>query len=370
MRGHPDKKTIIKALLSENESNSDVLLHVSECEKCRSRALSIRAVLESSDNTTITASDNLENRIVQSFRRIKDEDARGRVNFLLNKQLFKPAFAFAALFFIALSSFIIFKSQNGGVPVAVSNAKGIVTINGENAERGAELTTGSEIKTGNQSIAEITFDNQFRIELAKDTSLSVEKTMFNKSQNKLIFSFSLKKGKIYSEFYHNSQQMEYSFKTPDAVIHSIGTKFLLSVSEGKTELFLTEGSVKIQSTVSGEEMLSTEGKKFIIAGKIISWELFSSEKTVFDLIKTNRKMDNKNLKDNYYQKITAKQKTEYKIENEKKKINSPYLSDPEVNQRGRDSLFPGPRRRHRPPTPHPPHHRPPLHPPHDRPPLR
>jgi len=364
MRGHPDKKTIIKAILSEDESKSEVLLHVSECEKCRSRTMSIRAVLESSDNSTIAASDDLEKRIVRSFRKIQGEDVRSRVNFLSIKKLFKPALAVAVLFFVALSSFIIFKSPNGGVPVAVSNAKGIVTINGENAEQGAELTTGSEIKTGNQSIAEITFNNQFRIELAKGTSLLIIKTIFDEKQNKYIFSFSLKKGKIYSEFYHSSRHMEYSFKTPDAVIYSIGTKFLLSAAEKKTDLFLTEGTLKIRSISSGEEIRSTDGKKYSIAAKITLREMTPGEKTVIDAIKVNRGTGNNSiLQNNSYRKITANQNAAPKAGNKQKNINFPDSSDFENDQRDRDNFFPDQRRRHRRPPHRPPHHPPPHRPP-------
>ena len=359
MRVHPDKKTMIKAILSEDKSNSDILLHVSECEECRTRFNAILAVLESSDNSNIVSSDDLEKRIVRSSREIRHHEALRKTIFPLNIKVLKPVIAAAAVLFIALSSFIIFKNQTRVVPILVSNVKGTVMIDRGNAEQGVKLVPGSEIKTDDQSIAEIILNKQFRIELAENTILLVEKTIFNKKHNIFIFSFNLKKGKIYSEFYHNNQQMEYSFKTPDAVIYSIGTTFLLSVSDGTTDLFLNEGKLKIRSTLSGEEIQSTAGKKYTVAGKITSREMYPDEKTLIDAVKANRGFNNNStLRNKNCKKIKAKQKTAHDAENIQKNINSLDSSDLENNQRDRDDYLPGQKRRHHPP-PHHPLHRPP-----------
>lgn len=371
MRGHPDKKTIIKAILSEDENYSDILLHVSECEECRRRFNAIGAVLKSSDNSKIISSDDLEKRVVRSFQRIKHEETQKKSIFLFKNNFLKPLIVSVAMFFIVLSSFIIFKDQTGnglkGVQAVLSSVKGTVTIDGVNAEPGAALIIGSVIKTDDQSIAEITFNKQFRIELAGSTIFSVEKTAFNENQNKYIFSFNLEKGTIYSEFYHNNRHMEYSFNTPDAVVYSIGTKFLLSAAEEKTDLFLTEGTLKIRSISSGEEIRSTDGKKYSIGSKITSREMTLCEKTVIEAIKVNRSTSNSSiLQNNSYRKITVKQNAAYKSQDKQENINFLDPSDVENDQSDRENFFPGQKRRHR----RSPHHPPPHHPPHHRHPPR
>ncbi|MCP4132355.1 MAG: FecR domain-containing protein [bacterium] len=292
MKGHPVKKDIIQSILNiaDSKTNEFVLAHMKECELCRDRYESIAALLRSSDNSALAPSEKVKQQIIRYHRKALERSAKKEqspASELFKKYLRPVSFAGAALSLILVFGIIFLKDVQRGtgndVDILLSGTGGSVRASDSTAPPGTLLSKGTVINTGENSFAEITYKDFFKVKLAANTRLLITAAQSDSSQ-KHRFAFNLQKGAVYSDFNH-AAQMNYSFETPGAVLNSIGTQFLLSAREKKTKLFLIEGSVKVKSRSSGKAVETVAGKTYAVTSSIESRDIHPEEVKAITLFK-------------------------------------------------------------------------------------
>lgn len=275
MKRHPEKRDILNAALkiSDESRRSAVQTHLSQCRPCRERYELVTALLSSSDNSAVAPSDKPYQLIIGSLREIEKGEKHIPTEPIQHiNRLLKPAIAIAAsaLVIIIAALAIRYSETNApeSLPIAFEKLRGTVYINNTTARPRSVIGESTILRTEDKAIAAVTYHDLIKIMLSDNTTLKIKKAEYHRGKNVFRLAFDLSQGTLYSSFSHRGVKIDYSFETPEARIQAIGTEFLLHASEDKTILIVTRGSVYIKSTVSGEEIKSIEGKKYIITSSI------------------------------------------------------------------------------------------------------
>ncbi len=282
MTDHPKKKDLINAALSNSDHKGGreryVLEHINGCELCAKKYNAIISMLQPSDNSNLHPSDQLESKILRSYRLLQN-DKKSESLFSsdsINKFL-KPVAYYAAAVIIIFSAIFYLSDKTdddyAAFRLSYKSIAGISKINDSIPEKNL-IEQNSTINVMPDSRAEIYHKNLFSIRLAGDTVFNVDDCKQNTNLNAYRLNFSLADGKLNASFLHGGPALNYTFNTPHAVIKSIGTEFSLQVVNEETRLILMNGKVKIQSNYSGEEITASKGKKYVVpeSGKITETE--------------------------------------------------------------------------------------------------
>lgn len=284
MKKHPGKRDIIESVagFAEEGMNKFIQDHIKTCKRCLKNYESIDKFLKQSLLSQQMPSDNVELRIRRSYREIVSGVETKREKRALN--IFQKGFVFTVASITILISIILFGIKKEStddfqsIPMALKNISGKSFLNEQLTRANALLKENSVVSTSKNSHLELFYKDRFRIIMSENTRLKIVKAVHNKETNKFVFSFELSQGEIYSHFYHHEKEMEYSFKTPGAMLHSIGTEFTLRIEKNNTILNLEEGSLQVKSLKSGEEIKSFAGKQYLIGPSIKSMNITSRER--------------------------------------------------------------------------------------------
>jgi hypothetical protein len=297
MKRHPHKRDIFDTALkiSDEPRRSAVQAHLSRCRPCRERYDLITALLSSSDNRAIAPSEKLYLRIIGSLNEIeKVEKSVPDEQISPASRLLKTAVVIAASALVIITAVLAIRYSETyspeSLPIAFEKIRGTVHINNDIAHPISVIGEGSMLRTDNRAIAAIAYRDFIKIVLSGNTTLKIKKAEYNEEKEVFRLAFDLTEGTVYSSFSHRGVKIDYSFNTPKAIIHAIGTEFLLSTSGNKTILILTRGSVYIKSTVSGEEVKSTEGNEYIITSSIEERKIDAEGMKAIQSIKDYMKM--------------------------------------------------------------------------------
>jgi hypothetical protein len=274
MKRHPDKKDILKTVLkiSDESRRNSVLTHISKCSPCRRRYEFITSLLSSSDNSAITPTDRPYLRILDSLNEIEKDKKHVSAEPVSHfSTILKPAIFVAASVLVIITAIVairysgIYSTED--LTITCRSIRGTLHLNNEIARPQSDITEGSILRTDKNAIAEIRYSNLMKIIVSEKTVLEVERAQ-QKRKKTINLAFNLSEGVVHSLFSQRGVKIDYSFVTPKAEIHSIGTEFLLNASRDRTIVILTRGSLYIKSSVSGKEVKSTEGKEYIITSSI------------------------------------------------------------------------------------------------------
>lgn len=258
---HPLERKIIDALLlGEQSGMRDVRSHIAGCDSCREKYERYSALLNPSDNSSLSPSPSVESRIAQSFRR-EMSSPRPRKGIL-----WKPVLAMAVLLIIAGSLFLFRRDSVQPVSITVSDFNGRVYVDNRQVQRRLEIKLAA-LRTGIGSRVTISYPDAFDITLLENAALMITEGYFSEKRNLYRFSFELGKGMVYAVFPHDRTKVDYSFDTPQARIYSIGTEFLLTVSDRETVLIMLDGELQIQSR-TGRMVKARSGKRYRITESI------------------------------------------------------------------------------------------------------
>lgn len=275
MKRHPHKRDILDAALkiSDESRMSSIQAHLPRCRPCRERYEIITTLLSSSDNRAVAPTDKPYQRLIDSLREIE----KGEKQILTEpkqhtRRLLKPAIAIAASALVIIIAALAIRYSETyapeSLPITFEKHRGTVYIDNTTAYPRSVIGEGSILRTEDEAIAAVSYHDLIKIMLAGNSTLKIKKAEYHGGKDTFRLAFDLRQGTLYSSFSHRGVKIDYSFQTPKARIQAIGTEFLLQTSEDKTILIVTRGIVYIKSTVSGEEVKSTEGKKYIITSSI------------------------------------------------------------------------------------------------------
>lgn len=265
MKKHLSKHEIIELVLREDRGQN--LNHIRECDICKTEYESLLSLIRTSDNTGIVPSDQLEYRILRTYRGIKENKTQSSVFTFPLTRIIASA---AAVIIIILSSilYLSYKGQeNQAVQISINDTYE-ASDNKSSVVKETVINEGSVVSTEDKKGTVLLFKEYFTIKLAENTTLKIERALMNKGLNKYDFAFNLEAGSISADFSHNTSEMLYSFRTRDAYIHSAGTEFLLTVLKDGTRLDLIKGELTILSLTSGDELTAGAGYSYIIASSI------------------------------------------------------------------------------------------------------
>jgi len=295
---HIKKVVLIKTALGINTGNNDYFIeHIKNCASCSKKYENIRMLLAPSDNSEMAPSNNLESRILRSYREINRlNKAPSRVSGIRTGFLPGPVLAAAAAVVIIAGALLVkpFFMPDATAEIILTKFRGSVTADGRAALTGTKILSGGAVMTEKGSYAEIRFKDSFRIVLNEETLLRIIRAETG-PRDTLIFDFHIERGSVYSKFIHGGKTA-YSFTTPEAVVHSIGTEFVLGTS-GKTTLILTEGNVRVRKKESPVDMDCGPEKKYIIDGSIKSAPLGRDDIMLVKAIRDSVPDDGLTIKD-------------------------------------------------------------------------
>ncbi len=275
MKKHPSKKDLTNAALRSNSSKDDYVFdHIMECNTCEKKYNAIQSLLQSSDNSSIIPSGHLETRVLKSYRKLNtDKESIQTLPFHSFRGFAKPlAYSFAALIIILFITLFYttdkVADKYNTFPIALNSIKGRTIINDKQAKMNTMINQNSKIHTEKNSIAELYYEKLFSIRMAEKSTVGIKQSLINTELKAYRLAFILTEGDIYARFRHKKPGLVYSFRTPHAIINSIGTQFLLQVTNKETRLILTEGTLNIKSHASNKEVKASSDKKYIIAASI------------------------------------------------------------------------------------------------------
>ena len=297
MADHPKKKDLVNAALSSSDKKGGrerhVLEHLKGCDSCAKKYKAITLMLQPSDNSSLYPSDQLESKILRSYRLLQsDKKTESRFSSGLLKPVVYSTAAAAVIIIFSLILNLPDRADDDYTDFVLSykTIAGKSEINNEVPEDNL-IEQNSTINVMPGGSAEIYYKNLFSIKLAAETVFDVNDCKQNTSLNAYRLNFSLAGGRLNARFLHGGPALNYTFETPHAVIKSIGTAFTLQVVNEETRLILMDGKVKIQSNYSGEEITATKGKKYTIpeSGEITETDNTKKE----SLKKTNLQLKEK-----------------------------------------------------------------------------
>ena len=245
---HPTIKDLIDLHLGISSQESDLLSHLEQCTDCRNRFNEFSAALSASDNSNISPSVSLEERIRRSLREFD------KIKYLKpGRHILKPALGIAAALVIAFTAFVVWYTRplDNSIIASLKSFNGETNIN-EQVVLSGTAGEGAVIQTGISSVAAISVDKAFSVILSSDGRLKIIQLRRSGSDKPLIAGFYLEKGELLARFGHDEIATDYSFETQSAVIKSLGTEFMLKADSGTTSLIMIEGKV-IFKDISGEK---------------------------------------------------------------------------------------------------------------------
>ena len=264
MKNHPDKKEIIRAASGLIE-NSAIREHIGTCPDCLKYFQDLSSVLSPSDNSHISVSDDVEHRIVNSYRNIKLHTGNAAEKFT---GLFKPALASLAIIAVAAASIMVYSIYYKDEQKRISYKKlyGDSYINNVRVND-TLISSGDRIVTKSESSSRLEIGEIFLINIYSDSEIEIEKSLFLKKEKQVVFNFKIISGTFHAKFEKQSD-LYYSFTTEFAKIESIGTEFIIKHTKEETTVIVSEGSLLITALRTAERKIAVMDKIYIIKNNI------------------------------------------------------------------------------------------------------
>ena len=179
------------------------------------------------------------------------EEIRGRK---LGWLIIYPGLAVAILLVVLLFLF------RGGeqIVLPLSSIRGDAEINGSPLLGIALAGRGDWIVLDAGAEALLAVQEGCLIGIHEDTQLLIDRAA-RPHVGSANFDITLKNGSIYVIW--KGSAMDYTIRTPEGLIRSKGTEFLLIAGEGRTDLLMKEGEVEIESH-QGEKAAARTGEKY------------------------------------------------------------------------------------------------------------
>ncbi len=299
MNNHIKRKDLIDFLFGTENGvfRRKIEDHLSGCQHCKREFKLLKKIFQSSNNTNLEPSENLYNRILSSYNNLQSEKRSGKTAKKFVKKNFKPVLVSAFSFlFIAAAFFVLNKSRVNKdlskLSMVINNVIGDVSVDNVEAGKQTKFGESSIIKTGDNSSAEILFNDRILIKVTCNTILKIERAFYNKEEEKYNFSFIVKKGVVYSSFNNDDRKYKYRLKTPNSSIRSSGSEFLLSASGKKTVLLVSDGTMVIKSG-NGDEVAAFRNQKYIVTDKISLKKITRKDKDLAAWIKDKKVISDK-----------------------------------------------------------------------------
>lgn len=289
MEKHPEKERILNYLLSEEKPDTVIGEHIFHCETCKGIFNDFELILKKSDNSALSPSDDLEERIFNSKQ--SDENIYNIRQEGGGFKRIRLSLALAAILIVAFVFNLVMNMGNEkNVTISLRNITGDVLLDNDIIMHQADIHDIHTITTGSESKVDINYEDLFTINIGCNSVFKVEKVDSYKKNTERNFIFNLMKGIVYTRFKHDKGNNRFSFFTPNSEIYSIGTKFILTTDKNRTILLLKEGTVKLKSKkmvegkAVGREMTATHNKKYVITDIIESDAISDEENMLIKLV--------------------------------------------------------------------------------------
>lgn len=274
---------LLSAGLVEGQKKEKILSHLELCERCRDSYGKISSIFAPLYKNSIP-SNMLEQRVIRSFREITASEkvkTRGL--------LWKFAAAMAAVVIVSASAMYMSMPDEKIVEMdlAALSITGKSEINGKALATPVSVSSGTRIVSDNGALAEVGLDSVFTVRIVDSADLLIEKAV--KKGDEYEFRFTLSAGKVIADFNENVK-MKYSFTTPDSLIESIGTSFMIDSAPGKTVLSVKTGKLWITKSSATGRSLAVEGNRYLI-DKDRDIRIEKAEKRDFDIHSRNAAMN-------------------------------------------------------------------------------
>ncbi len=271
---------------SDRFSDDSFTAHINECSECRRDLEIVKMIYTPSGNREVEPSSIVESRIIQSYGEIALESKPGA------KKFFRPFLISAAAVCVILFMSFIYEQMkisrpDKNVSVTFKNIRGNVLVDNIMARGPMKLNESSVITTGEDSIAEVAFDGLFYIKITCNTTLKIEKALFDARKNIFNFAFSLIDGVVLSRDLDKSKY-DLAFLTPNMEFKSADTEFLLSVNRDKTMLFMSSGHLDFSPKGSGgQDVNAATDSKYTISNTVVTQKMDDSDRRMIEFVHEN-----------------------------------------------------------------------------------
>ncbi len=269
--------------------NENIRRHLDSCDKCSLMYKTLLSYQKPLYRSRAAVSDNVRKRILESYDQIKNRHGDRQSVFTALTRIITPARAAAAGFaavVIAVSLFIINENYvmtpSEKLFFSITEHHGEVLINDKAVTPDSRVSAGNLVRVSGNSYAVLSYGNNIHVKIFSSSILSVEKAELTKTADDVDLVFFLKRGSLISSIPHGA--IQYQYRTPLATIDSRGTRFLVHASPEKTTVYMKEGSVKINSSLTQQETVTSEENKYTITDVITEEPLNESDKLTYTIL--------------------------------------------------------------------------------------
>lgn len=237
--------------------------HLGRCEHCAGEYARILSLLEPRYAGKIVPAPELRERLLRSAR-AGTVTAGSRSWFDGRRYGKTPVAAAAAVIVTLIAGLTVWKMSITPPPgLEVTAAYGTAHIDTIAALPGRTAGAGNRILVGPGALVELSLRPDHRIRLADGAQAAIEALGPVGRDGVVELSYRLEKGALYCRTDRNAH-ITYSIVTPLAVFRSIGTEFLLLVSDGRVVLIITEGRLSVSVLSANASIDAVAGKKITI----------------------------------------------------------------------------------------------------------
>ena len=268
MKKHLTKRQILEMAdpgLSSRGNRSALESHVSSCMECSDRIDSVRGLLSPRYRDTVMPSPELRERVITSFRSFSAEKSHSRGRALFPWTLPFPArpVAAAATLALFLAAGLFFYNMitpaQDPISLTMKSVSGGVSCGKIPMKPMSMIPAGSDVSVQDSSWCEIAHGSSVSVKIFGKSSLLVEHASRESRAGSVYLRFRLYSGTLISSVKHDPVPVEYSYITPAAIINSAGTVLLITAHPNSTRVLVLEGSCKLNSTRTGEEVRTSAG---------------------------------------------------------------------------------------------------------------
>ncbi len=246
LRKHPSRKDILRGALDPQSMNNAMKNHLDACDSCRHEYLMSRTVLEPSPYRLPDPDKAILNRIIANFRQGAPSKTKQRFQGFLTLSARPAMAAVIAVFIIAVifaGYFGITRPRNG---IWLPGVNLTIMDKGTGSPSSLALSSLPGIVKSGSVEKIISLDNIMKINIGKDTYLTVDLAEINRDGKKYNIVMTLQSGSLHARLQHDGD-LKAIFRTPHGSVTPLGTEFRITVSPDDTVVHLKEGVIEIRS---------------------------------------------------------------------------------------------------------------------------
>ncbi|HOO72486.1 MAG TPA: FecR domain-containing protein [Spirochaetota bacterium] len=241
--------------------------HLDQCPVCMKKYREISLIYQKSPAGDVSLSRDLENRIIATYRESLRKPVK-QAQPSPKYAMFPRIAAAAASVLIVIGTIFLFyyrpfSDRGETVPVRFSIAGGYALLNNNVTLKSGTLAVPQTMSLQQSTSAILQSGSTVTLKATKGCSLTLaESRIINNSRQ---FQFAVHRGSLLSHINHSAAEVSCSITTPHGSIESLGTRFLVMVSNDETEVTLAEGKILLTCTQSGESVTGMPGYRYIIS---------------------------------------------------------------------------------------------------------